>query len=539
MSSNSSSPKIHYQGQQFAIEPQESLLEALLRQGQDVPYSCRKGSCLTCTMKLESGEVEHSRSVDANITSSGHILCCVAYAKSDVQLAPADMTALAIDAEIIARTQLTDDIYELQIAPMRQLDFRPGQHVRLIRRSDDLSRQYSIASQADGDFFFRVHLRCLPDGQMSPWLCQQASVGERLQLVGPTGKCHYTPEIHADRPLLMLSTGTGGSALLAIARDALTQGHAQPIHFYHGVRQASELYLLHEMRELAAQYPQFQYHACISQGEAPEGTRAGRITQAFVEDMGALDEYGVFLCGNPLMVEDARFQASLKGARRRLTLVDPFESSYPPAPRDAEKIASIEPQPELWEALDRGEKLSKILKHFYDMVYEDDRLSPYFHGIPKEFVAQKVYEFFASLFGRETGFFGRNPYNTHHWMVISNDMFDHHEALLEKAIHAFGVPDHLIRRWMAINELFRSEIVKSAPRGMISAGVEQPVKTHEVSVLEMDTICDGCGNEIPAGQPVRYHHRVGTLHCAHCAGIDVSSFLKSTSTAQQPQDTRP
>lgn len=539
MSSNSSSPKIHYQGQQFAIEPQESVLEALLRQGQDVPYSCRKGSCLTCTMKLESGEVEHSRNIDANITGSGHILCCVAYAKSDVQLAPADMTALAIDAEIIARTQLTDDIYELQIAPMRQLDFRPGQHVRLIRSSDDLSRQYSIASQADGDFFFRVHLRCLPDGQMSPWLCQQASVGERLQLVGPTGKCHYTPEIHADRPLLMLSTGTGGSALLAIARDALTQGHAQPIHFYHGVRQASELYLLQEMRELAAQYPQFQYHACISQGEAPEGTRAGRITQAFVEDMGALDEYGVFLCGNPLMVEDARFQASLKGARRRLTLVDPFESSYPPAPRDAEKIASIEPQPELWEALDRGEKLSKILKHFYDMVYEDDRLSPYFHGIPKEFVAQKVYEFFASLFGRETGFFGRNPYNTHHWMVISNDMFDHHEALLEKAIHAFGVPDHLIRRWMAINELFRSEIVKSAPRGMISAGVEQPVKTHEVSVLEMDTICDGCGNEIPAGQPVRYHHRVGTLHCAHCAGIDVSSFLKSTSTAQQPQDTRP
>ncbi|PJK08382.1 hypothetical protein CO610_06515 [Lysobacteraceae bacterium NML95-0200] len=533
------SPKIHYQGQPFAIEPQESVLEALLRQGQDVPYSCRKGSCLTCIAKLESGEVEHSRQVDAGITGSGHILCCVAYPKSDIQLAPADMTALAIDAEIIGRTQLADDIFELQIAPMRQLDFHPGQHVRLIRPSDELSRQYSIASQADADFFFRIHLRRLPDGQMSRWLCDEAAIGERLRLIGPTGSCHYTPDIHHGHPLLMLATGTGGSALLAIARDTLMQGHAQPIHFYHGVRQASELYLLDEMRQLAAQYPQFQYQACISQGEAPEGMRAGRITQTFANDLGDLDEYGVFLCGNPLMVEDARFQASLKGARRRLTLVDPFESAYPPAPRDAEKIASIEPQPELWEALERGEKLSQILSHFYDMVYEDERLSPYFHGIPKEFVAQKVYEFFASLFGRETGFFGRNPYNTHHWMVISNDMFDHHEALLEKAIRAFDIPDPLIRRWMAINELFRSEIVKSAPRGMISAGVEQPVKTHEVSVLEMDTVCDGCGNEILAGQPVRYHHRVGTLHCARCAGIDVSSFSPSATIAKQPQDTHP
>lgn len=517
------SPTLHFRDQSFNIEPQESLLEALLRQGQDVPYSCRKGSCLSCTMKLEAGEVEHSREVDAGITGSGHILCCVAYPKGDVRLAAADMTALAIDAEIIGRERLADDIYTLHVAPMRQLDFHPGQHVRLIRSHDGLSRQYSIASQADGNFFFELHLRCLPDGQMSRWLCQEAAVGERLQLVGPTGTCHYTPALHAGRPLLMLATGTGGSALLAIARDALARGHAQPIHFYHGVRTAGDAYLLDALRALAAAHPNFQPHVCISQGELPEGTRAGRITQAFVQDMGELDEYGIFLCGNPLMVEDARFQASLKGAHRRLTLADPFDSAYPPAPRDAEKIASIAPQPELWEALGRGQTLSKILAHFYDMVYEDERLSPYFHGIPKEFVAQKVYEFFASLFGRETGFFGRNPYNTHHWMVISNDMFDHHEAVLEKAIRAFDIPEPLIRRWMAINELFRSEIVKSAPRGMISAGIEQPVKTHEVSVLDMDTVCDGCGNEIPAGQPVRYHHRVGTLHCARCAALEAAA----------------
>ena len=134
---------------------------------------------------------------------------------------------------------------------------------------------------------------------------------------------------------------------------------------------------------------------------------------------------------------------------------------------------------------------------------------------------QKQYEFLANLFtGGESGYFGLNPYNAHHWMVISNDLFDHREALFESVLHEFELPQKLLRHWMAIHELFRADMVKSVPRGIISNGVEQPLRTHEVDRLDMDTVCDGCGEEIPAGMPVRYHHRVGTLHCAACARLE-------------------
>ena len=80
-------------------------------------------------------------------------------------------------------------------------------------------------------------------------------------------------------------------------------------------------------------------------------------------------------------------------------------------------------------------------------------------------------------------------------------------------------PPHLARRWIALHELFRTDMVKPAARGMVIQGVEQPLHTHSVEMLDIDTVCDSCGEEIPAGTPARYHYRVGSLHCARCARI--------------------
>jgi hypothetical protein len=56
-------------------------------------------------------------------------------------------------------------------------------------------------------------------------------------------------------------------------------------------------------------------------------------------------------------------------------------------------------------------------------------------------------------------------------------------------------------------------------RGMVLGGQEQPLRTHQVDYLNIDTVCDGCGAEIPAGHPSRYQFRLGTLHCKTCAGL--------------------
>jgi hypothetical protein len=130
-------------------------------------------------------------------------------------------------------------------------------------------------------------------------------------------------------------------------------------------------------------------------------------------------------------------------------------------------------------------------------VYADERLSPFFHGLPRDQIVAKQYAFLADLFSGERHYFGMNPFNAHHWMVISDDLFDHREALFEQTLRDHGLPEPMIRRWEALHERFRTEIVKPVARGRVMRGEEQPLRLHEVDHLDIDTVCDDCGRRFP------------------------------------------
>jgi ring-1,2-phenylacetyl-CoA epoxidase subunit PaaE len=73
----------------FPVSPGQTLLEGALAAGIELPYSCRSGSCTTCSAQLTEGRVEmytHNSRVDSDATN-GHIFTCVAYpATPQVQL---------------------------------------------------------------------------------------------------------------------------------------------------------------------------------------------------------------------------------------------------------------------------------------------------------------------------------------------------------------------------------------------------------------------------------------------------------------------
>lgn len=511
---------IHYQGRRYGVEPGESVLQALLRQGAPVNHSCRNGSCHTCALKCEHGEVRHSRSIDPAIQRDGHILCCVAIPQGDLVLAPPDLDQMSVPAEVVGRRQLAADVVELAIAPAQEMVFRAGQHMQLLR-DDGLCRSYSIASLPGEEYFFRIQVRHVAGGAMSRWLCEEVQIGQVIAVRRPMGECCYA-EAMRGRALLMLATGTGVGAMAAVARQALAYCHTAPITLYHGGKRRADLYLHAELLALSGRHANFHYVPCVSAETADDGMHVGRVTDVAFSDWSGREAAEVFLCGHPSMVQEARYRAVLAGARHEYIHADAFDFSHPPLPRDAQKIAATVADPELWQALEQGPGLTRILTTFYDRVYADARLSPFFQSVPKAYVIQKQYEFLANLFTRTTGYSGFNPYNAHHWMVISDELFDHREALFESALLDYGLAPALIRRWMALQELFRADMVKPASRGIISQGVEQPLRTHVVERLDIDTICDGCNQPIPAGLPSRYQFRIGSLHCAACAGIELS-----------------
>ena len=73
---------------QVEQKPGETILDTLIKNDVDVPYSCRLGYCSVCKCKLESGEIDIDD--DSILTkkekNEGFILACQSYAKSDVYI---------------------------------------------------------------------------------------------------------------------------------------------------------------------------------------------------------------------------------------------------------------------------------------------------------------------------------------------------------------------------------------------------------------------------------------------------------------------
>jgi truncated hemoglobin YjbI len=123
----------------------------------------------------------------------------------------------------------------------------------------------------------------------------------------------------------------------------------------------------------------------------------------------------------------------------------------------------LAPHPELWAALGGGPLLRRILEAFYARVYADPRLAPFFARTTIEWAVDHQYAFLAQIFSGQKMFFGDRPRNAHHAMVISDELFDYREAVMMQVLEEHGLGAAQRDEWRAVEEAFRSHIVKAAP----------------------------------------------------------------------------
>jgi len=87
-SSSDSRAKVNLNGEKFEIDipKDKTILEALLDQGRDAPYSCTSGACSTCIAKVNEGSVEMEAcfALDDDEIKSGYILTCQARATTPI-----------------------------------------------------------------------------------------------------------------------------------------------------------------------------------------------------------------------------------------------------------------------------------------------------------------------------------------------------------------------------------------------------------------------------------------------------------------------
>lgn len=176
----------------------------------------------------------------------------------------------------------------------------------------------------------------------------------------------------------------------------------------------------------------------------------------------------------------------------------------------------LDPDPALWEALGGGSLLQTALTDFYARVFDDARLGTFFKDVTREWVAQKQFSFMKSILTGDNSYFGYRPRNAHHWMVISDDLFDYREDLMASCLREAGVDEPWVGRIREISEAYRKQIVKGAPWPRKVAGTSLPMDGYDPLKLECGAVCDGCVGEIEVGADAMYHRRTGKLYCMAC-----------------------
>lgn len=523
--------RLTYQGAVYECHDGETVIEAFLRQGVNIPFSCRNGICHVCLRRSVRGAPPPAarKGLRPTLQERGYFLPCKCVPEADMEIEPPRDADLYSPAIVHVKELLAPDVCRVLLEPATALYYRAGQFINL-RRADGLTRSYSLASVPKQDYFLELHVKRMLNGEMSHWVFDVLEAGDEVEIQGPQGGCYYVPGA-PEQNLLLVGTGTGLAPLMGIVRDALASRHAGAIHLYHGSGHRSGLYFRESLLDLAQRHANFRYTACISREAAQAGYAHGRAHDVALAVHADLRGWRVYFSGFPEMVYDAQARALRAGAPPSEIIADPYEYkdlrrearttgavAATASPSAKETHTNIVPDPEMWAALREGELLSEILTDFYTRVFDDPMLAPYFQNVTKRRLIEKVFLFMRTIFTGEKIYFGERPRNAHNWMVISDEIFDHREELMTSCLRAHGLDEHLVQRWRRIEESFRGDVVKVKPWCKImEGGVELPLDGYGEAVIDVGTLCDACMREIAPGEKVRYHLRLGTTYCGGCA----------------------
>lgn len=293
----------------------ETLLEAGLRAGIEMPYECRNGGCGVCKCAVLNGRVEHgsyqSSALSQEEIAQGKTLLCCAVPVSDVEVEySAGKLNFAKNSKSYASTvesieKLSDDVIRLMISldHGETINFSAGQYINIVL-SDGRRRAFSFASAPSASDRIELHVRLVPGGIFTTHVFTQMKVGDKLDFEGPLGS--FTLQ-ESDRPIIFVAGATGFAPIKSIVEDALQRGVTRPMLLYWGVRKVRDLYMAELAQRWQNENAHFKFIPVISEPSVAdrwEG-RTGFVHQAILDDFPDLTGNEVYVCGSVKMVEVA------------------------------------------------------------------------------------------------------------------------------------------------------------------------------------------------------------------------------------------
>lgn len=305
-------------GQQYVLDADKTILDGALADGLMLKHSCREGTCGSCKCKVASGSVDHADSplevLSEAERAEGMVLTCRARATSDLVIdAPevGELRGICVQetaARIGAIDKVSDDVAVVRLMlPPSGPEFRyyPGQYID-VQLKDGSRRSYSMATRVPVDNQLELHIRHMPGGKFSGYVFEAMKPREMVRVSGPYGSFYLRD---SERPMVFLASGTGFAPIKALLEQLREQGaNTRPVHLYWGGRRRKDLYQHNELLAMAAELSWLEYIPVLSEpsNECDWQGATGFVHLQVLADFVSLENFEVYACGAPVMVDSAR-----------------------------------------------------------------------------------------------------------------------------------------------------------------------------------------------------------------------------------------
>ncbi|HEU0186781.1 MAG TPA: CDP-6-deoxy-delta-3,4-glucoseen reductase [Gallionellaceae bacterium] len=301
-------------GHSFPVDADETILEAGLRHGYTLPYSCRDGVCGACKGKVLQGEVDYGKYQGSALSEEektvGMALFCCARPKSDLVIECREVRTLndipvrTLPTRVHKMDKVADDVMViyLKLPANERLQFLAGQYIDILQK-EGKPRAFSLANAPHADELLELHIRNITGGSFTNHVFNEMKERDILRIKGPLGTFFLRED--SDKPIIFVASGTGFAPIKAIIEHALQVGVTRPMHLYWGARTRADLYMLDKASEWEKRGVKF---TPVLSDALPSDNWAGRtgfVHMAVMEDYADLSGHQVYACGAPVVVEAA------------------------------------------------------------------------------------------------------------------------------------------------------------------------------------------------------------------------------------------
>ena len=185
---------------------------------------------------------------------------------------------------------------------------RAGQHLDVRLTAEDgyqAQRSYSIASAPENGLELTVER--LEDGEVSPYLVDEAQEGDQIEVRGPIGG-YFVWEASDPGPLLLVGGGSGVVPLMSMARHRALAGGKAPAKLVYSSRTLEDVIYRQELDDLAARGDGFELVHTLTREQPSGWTGYGRrIDLELLTEVAwpASERAQVFVCGSTRFVDAA------------------------------------------------------------------------------------------------------------------------------------------------------------------------------------------------------------------------------------------